>query len=111
MKHVYELCIEGVPLTNKGEGILFGAESEDEAKCRAYRTAHWRSCLLDQIDLEKGVQYPTHAYKLYQRSRFDQQNKLLVDYTPPNPEDVKSGKVTMPKAMDVIAPYLYLFRS
>ena len=39
--------------------------------------------------------YPTHAYKLYH------QGKLVVDYTPPNPDDVASGKVVMPSAIEV----------
>jgi len=39
--------------------------------------------------------YPTHAYQLFY------QGTLLTDYKPPNFDDVASGKVIMPNAIDV----------
>ena len=40
-----------------------------------------------RTDLPAPLHYPTHAYKLY-----NQRGELVVDYTPPDLEDVVSGK-------------------
>lgn len=94
--HVYELFIDGDPPTKKGEGIIFGAKTENEAKISAYRRA-WRISIdIDDFDIVDGPQYPTHGYKLYHQGR------LVVNYIPPNPEDVASGKVVMPMKRDVM---------
>jgi len=98
--HVYELFIDGVPLTKNGEGILYMAKSDDEAIRSAYHRAWSRSCDLDGIDwLRTKIYHPTHPYKLYH------QGEQIVDYVPPNLEDVKCGKVVMLKATEVMAPY------
>ena len=93
--HVYQLFVDEDNFPNPEEGVLFRADSLDEAK----RSAYWHGCFwsnkTDGRDQSNESHYPTHGYKLYH------QGNLIVEYIPPNPEDVKSGKVIMPNANDV----------
>jgi hypothetical protein len=94
--HIYQLFVDGYDHPNPEEGILFRApyeDSDESAKRDAYKRAWDISAHLDR-NPSIEPHYPTHGYKLYH------QGKLIADYTPPNPEDVKSGKVVLPDARD-----------
>ena len=95
--HVYELKIDDWQYPgDSGEGELFRADSLDEAKQQAYWAAWAKSCKMDGKNTITGAHYPTHGYQLFY------QGELIVDYKPPNPDDVASGKVTMPVAREVV---------
>jgi len=94
--HVYELFIDDWEYTgDSNEGEKFRADSLDEAKSSAYWRAWAKSCKMDGKTTITGAHYPTHGYRLFY------QGNLIVDYKPPCPEDVASGKVNMPVAREV----------
>ena len=88
------------------EGEIFGENSLDAAKACAYWRAWAKSCVMDGKNLATGAHYPTHGYRLYHRTAVKgeeaMRGDLIVEYKPPNPDDVVSGKVQMPAARDII---------